>query len=119
MPQIGTDIEQISRIAQALSRTPRFAERLFTPAERVYCEGKPAPAQHYAARFCAKEAFAKALGQPLAWHEVEVVREDDGPPMLRTTGAAAVTLAGRIVRLSLSHAGDYAIAMVLIEDIPV
>ena len=116
MASIGTDIEQISRIALALERTPRFAARLFTAGERAYCDGKGRPAQHYAARFCAKEAFAKALGVPLAWHEVEVVRDEDGPPRVCATGEAARLLAGRPVRLSLSHSGDYALAMVLIED---
>ncbi len=115
MTLIGTDIEQISRVALALSRTPRFAEKLFTPAERAYCDGHARPAQHYAARFCAKEAFAKALGHALAWQDVEVVRDDDGPPEIRVTGAAARALAGRTARVSLSHAGDYAIAVVLIE----
>jgi len=116
MSQIGTDIEQISRIEQALARTPRLASRLFTPAERAYCESKPRPAQHYTARFCAKEAFAKALGVSLSWQEVEIRREEDGPPTLHTSGAAAAHLAGRTVRVSLSHAGDYAVAMVLVEE---
>ena len=116
MPLIGTDIEQISRFEQAMARTPRLAERLFTVAERAYCEGKARAAQHYAARFCAKEAFAKALGVPLSWQEVEVVRDGDGSPAIRARGEAAVALAGRTVRVSLSHAGDYAIAVVLVED---
>lgn len=116
MPHIGTDIEQIARIARALARTPRFAEKVFTAAERVYCDAKAHPAEHYAARFCAKEAFAKAIGQPLRWHDVEIRRDPTGPPTLHATGTAAELLAGRTVHLSLSHAGDYAIAVVLLED---
>lgn len=114
--RIGTDIEQISRIAEAMARTPRFAEKLFTAMERAYCEGKGRPAQHYTARFCAKEAFAKALGVSLSWQEVEVIREADSAPYFHLTGEAAALLANRPVRLSLSHSGDYALAVVLIED---
>jgi holo-[acyl-carrier protein] synthase len=116
MASIGTDIEQISRIETALARTPRFALRLFTAGERAYCDARGRPAQHYAARFCAKEAFAKALGVSLSWHDVEVVRAADGPPVIVAYGDAAARLAGRAVRLTLSHAGDYAIAVVLIDD---
>ncbi|MHB9023624.1 MAG: holo-ACP synthase [Armatimonadota bacterium] len=116
MSLIGTDIESISRMEATLARTPRLAEKLFTPAERAYCDARGRPAQHYTARFCAKEAFAKALGVPLSWQEVEVRREDAGPPYFVITGSAAEILAGRTVRLSLSHSGDYAVAMVLIED---
>ncbi len=115
MASIGTDIEQISRIEASLARTPRLAFRLFTENERRYCERQARPAQHYAARFCAKEAFAKAMGESLSWQEVEVVRED-GAPSIVARGEAARLLAGRPVRLSLSHAGDYALAMVLLED---
>lgn len=116
MSLIGTDIEQISRVEQAMARTPRFVERLFTPGERAYCDAKARPAQHYTARFCAKEAFAKALGVSLSWHDVEVVRGEDGAPSLRTSGVAAQLLAGRTVHLTMSHAGDYAVAFVLIEE---
>lgn len=100
----------------ALTRTPRFAVRLFTAGERAYCEARVNPAQHYAARFCAKEAFAKALGVPLAWQQVEIRREAGAAPTLHASGHAAEQLAGRRVQLSISHAGDYALAVVLIEE---
>jgi len=116
MASIGTDIEQISRIEQAMARTPRFAERVFTAAERAYCEARAHPAQHYTARFCAKEAFAKAIGEPMSWQEVEVLRGESGPPSIHAHGKAAELLAGRTVHLTMSHAGDYAVAFVLIED---
>jgi holo-[acyl-carrier protein] synthase len=114
---LGTDIEQISRIQRVISRTPRFAEKVFTPAERSYCESQGRPAQHYTARFCAKEAFAKALGTGFYWQDVEVVNDENGAPGIRTRGSAAEALAGRAIRLSLSHAGDYAVATVIIEDL--
>lgn len=116
MTLIGVDIEQISRVAAILARTPRFAERVFTDAERAYCDAKAHPAQHYTARFCAKEAFAKALATQFAWREVEVLRGESGPPAIHAHGAAAAALGGRVVRVTLSHAGDYAIAMLLIEE---
>lgn len=116
MVLLGTDIEQISRIERAISRTPGFARKVFTEAERAYCNGRGRSAQHYAARFCAKEALAKALGVPLSWQEVEILRDDHGSPAIRVCGKVGELLAGRMVRISLSHAGDYAIASVLVED---
>src|SRR5260370_32585891 len=59
---IGIDIIEVVRIREVLLRTPRFAERVFTTAERAYCDSRGAVAvQHYAARFAAKEAALKAL----------------------------------------------------------
>ncbi len=83
---VGLDLIEIDRIRQALERRPRFAERCFTPDEIAYCSAKPFPAQHYAARFAAKEAVGKALGRGMTrWREVEVVR-GRGAPTVRLHG---------------------------------
>ena len=58
---IGLDLLEIERFERALERRPRLADRLFTVAEREYAAARARPAQHLAARFCAKEAVAKAL----------------------------------------------------------
>jgi holo-[acyl-carrier protein] synthase len=61
---IGVDIIEIERVAEAISRR-RFRERIFSPAERAYCEDGGSPrriAERYAGRFAAKEAILKALG---------------------------------------------------------
>ncbi|MBP7870250.1 MAG: holo-ACP synthase, partial [Candidatus Saccharicenans sp.] len=59
---VGVDIIEVDRIEDKLSRTPGLKDKLYTPVEIGYCESKKFPAQHYAARFAAKEAFLKALG---------------------------------------------------------
>jgi len=111
---IGTDIEQISRIQRAMARTPGFVKRVFTRAERAYCRRRGHPAQHYAVRFCAKEAVAKALGMPVHWEEIEVIRSAQGVPQVRVNGKTASKLGRRVISLSLAHAGDYATATALI-----
>ena len=65
-----------------LLRTPRFAERVFTVAERQYCDSRGAvSAQHYAARFAAKEASLKALQTGwrggISWQDVEVASKEN------------------------------------------
>ncbi len=109
---------------ETIARTPRFAERVFTPAERDYCESKGvAAAQSYAARFAAKEAFLKALKTgwrgKIKWQDIEVGNDADGVPSLRVTGEATEILkklgASRI-HLSLSHTSEHAIAQVILES---
>src|SRR6476469_10987179 len=90
---IGIDIAEVYRIRETIARTPRFAERVFTDAERTYCESKgAAAAQSYAARFAAKEAFLKALKTgwrgKITWQDMEVVNDADGVPSLNITGEA-------------------------------
>ena len=105
MDEIGIDLLEIERLERALERRPRLAERLFTDAERSYAARRARPRQHLAARFCAKEAVAKALAMD-AWsfRDVEVLG-GDGPPEVRLSGAAAVRARalGVEVRVSLTH----------------
>lgn len=116
---LGVDIIEIDRIEGALSREPRIKQRVFTEAEREYCESKARPAVHYALRFAAKEAGAKALGtgiRGLRWTELEVCRDGKGKPSLELHGTAA-KLAGKIgvsaVYLSLSFTRKNAVASVI------
>ena len=115
------DVVGTARIERLLARHPeRFPDKVFTPAERAYCAGLARPAEHYAARWAAKEAALKALGVPvgLSWHELEVARTASGAPRLDLHGraaAAAATLGATRRHLSLSHGDGYAIAMVVLE----
>jgi holo-[acyl-carrier protein] synthase len=111
---VGIDIVEIARVGEALTRTPRLAARLFTPAEREYCGARHHSAQHFAARFAAKEAIAKAFGRPLRWQEVEITNDGLGKPEAVFAGNACAALAGRRVLISLSHSGDYATAVAMI-----
>ena len=87
---VGLDLLEIERMERALARRPRLAERLFTAAEREYAAGKARPAQHLAARFCAKEAVAKALSlREWSWRDIEVLGGGDTPPQVRLAGTAA------------------------------
>lgn len=119
---VGIDEVEVERLATALAREPGLKARLFTPGEIRYCEARKLCIQHLAARFAAKEAFAKALGTGIAdgvaFREIEVVPENDGRPGVRLHGKtrerAAAAGADRI-HLSLTHTDTRAAAMVVIE----
>ena len=106
-----------------MNRTPRFAERVFTPAERSYCDAKGEAAfQSYAGRFAAKEAFLKALKTgwrgKITWHDVEILNDESGVPVLNLTGEAKRMideLGAAAVHLSISHTAEHAVANVIIE----
>jgi len=119
MVSVGVDIVEVGRIAGAIERWgARFLERIFTPAEIAYCRAKARPAESFAVRFAAKEAFAKALkiGRASIWREVEVVRGESPRPSVQLHGAALSLVGSRRVDLSLSHAASHAVAVVLVED---
>ena len=119
---IGIDLVETERIASALERTPGFEEKVFTPAERSACAGRADRVQALAARFAAKEACLKALGTGwaagLGFSQIEVVREDGGPPSLRLEGAAAeraAALGVTRIHVSLTHQPSAVAAVVVLE----
>lgn len=115
---IGTDLVQVSRVREAVGRwKDRFLLRIYTPREIQYCQGKGSPMVHFAARFAAKEAVRKALGEILDWKEVEIGNGRLGEPNVNLTGKAKKLSRKRGVKrilLSLSHDSSYAIAQVVL-----
>jgi holo-[acyl-carrier protein] synthase len=111
---IGTDIEQISRIQLMMESTPQFVETCFTAEECSYCNCYAQSAPHYAARFCAKEAFCKAMNQHVNWLDIEIINESSGKPVIRLHRNAQSLTAGHSIAITLSHSGDYAMATVIL-----
>lgn len=115
---IGIDVVEVERIESSMAEFgERFATKVFTTGERAYCDSQRRPGLHYAARFAAKEAVAKAfgtgIGKELGWLDMEIVRKDSGEPALQL-GGAGEAFAGRMgiveVKISLTHAKHYAAA---------
>jgi holo-[acyl-carrier protein] synthase len=113
---IGIDILEVDRLEEALARRPNLLSRLFTDAEVDYARTHARPAIHLAARFCAKEAVAKALAlEAWAFQDVEVIATDTAPEV-RLTGAAAARAAelGVQPRISLTHTRQTAAAVAIL-----
>jgi holo-[acyl-carrier protein] synthase len=115
---IGIDVVEVERIASAIQRHGEpFLAKIFTAAEREYCESRKNPAMHYAARFAAKEAVSKALGTGIGGnaglHDLEVIPDAAGAPKLQLSGSAGIFAKQHgitDIQISLTHARDYAAA---------
>jgi holo-[acyl-carrier protein] synthase len=114
---VGIDLLEIERLERALERRPRLAERVFTDAERAYAASRARPGMHLAARFCAKEAVAKALGMTAwSWRDVEVVATE-GAPRVTLTGSVAARAVelGVTATVSLTHTDTTAGAVAVLQ----
>ena len=124
MLTVGVDLVTIARIKRVLERyEERFLQRVFTPAEVLYCRGRTA---ELAARFAAKEAVSKALGvgmrmmarDGIDWRDVEVIGDPRGKPVVHLYGRAArraSELGLTEWAISLSHTHEHAIASVVAQ----
>ena len=127
MKGLGVDIVEISRIRNAIEKYgDNFIGRVYSKFEAAYCRrrGKNGIPE-FAARFAAKEAYAKALGtgisglgrphvpgrpRRISWLDVEVRNDPLGKPEIYLRGEKAEK-----VLVSLTHGVDSAIATVIIE----
>ena len=116
---IGNDLVDLDRFRRVLERRPGLIQKLFTSAERDYALRRSDPTERFAVRFAAKEAVLKAMGVGIGaadWHEIEVLRDEDGRPSLSVTGRAAALADQQGIkswRLTLSHSGIVAQAVVV------
>jgi len=126
MPIVGTGVDlcEVERIKKAITSThgARLLERVFTPREIAYAQGKANPYERYAARFAAKEAGMKALGTGwrggLGWQDLEVINLPSGRPILqlhRRAAEIAEKMGAVNIALSITHTSVQALAMVIIE----
>jgi holo-[acyl-carrier protein] synthase len=115
--RIGVDLIEIERVRRALERYPGFKERCFTEAERAYCDSRPNPPQHYAARFAGKEAVGKALGSGVyfTWREIEIRgRPKPGVHLSGRTAAWAERVEAGRIELSMTHSRELAAAICVV-----
>ncbi|MCK4807009.1 MAG: holo-ACP synthase [Candidatus Aegiribacteria sp.] len=117
---VGIDIVDIGIFKSRLD--DGMVSELFLPGEIEYCSSRARPWESYAARFAAKEASFKALGagmsHGLRWKDVEIVKEESGAVSVQLNGQAleqAKNKQVKQVRLSISHSGENAIAVVTME----
>jgi holo-[acyl-carrier protein] synthase len=119
---VGVGIDQVMVAdfeRQVFVDNKAYYERLFSADEIAYCLGQAAPAQHFAARYAAKEAAVKACNAivPLAYWQIEVQRASDGAPALhfwneQRSGPQRQLTAYRAL-VSLSHTETVASAVVV------
>lgn len=116
---IGIDICCISRLGRALEN-PRFAERVYAREELQYALDRGNNPKHLASAFAAKEAFAKAggwgIGQ-VGLRNVWLLRGDRGPTLGFSEHARflAESIGAKSAYVSISHEGDFAVAVVALE----
>ena len=120
---IGVDLCEVDRVEAAIARHgERFLMRIYTAAERAYCESKVNRMERFAGRFAAKEAAMKAIGtgwrRGVGWRDFEVTRATSGQPVMVFHGVARTIAEGLGVTralVSITHIKSMAMAQVILE----
>lgn len=117
---VGTDVLRISRVSSGVDRWgDSFLSHIFTEGEIVFCRGNRNSLESFAGTLAAKEAAYKALGlgweRAFSWRMIEIVRDAVGRPLVQSSryssDAVRRRLADMRVAVSISHEGEYAVAV--------
>ena len=112
---IGTDIIEVDRIQKAIERWGSgFLNHVFTGEEIQYAQKHKSPAQHFAARFAAKEAVYKAIGNKpdLGWKDLQILNDSQGKPYCVVRNKK---FRNKIL-ISMSHTQNYAVASAIVTS---
>jgi len=109
----GIDIIEIVRIEKAIERWgDSFLHHVFHEEEIAYAQKFKNPAQHYAARFAAKEAVFKAIGDnpKITWKDFKIINNEHGQPFCLFNDKKFK----HKILISISHSDHYAVASAII-----
>ncbi|MCM8783542.1 MAG: holo-ACP synthase [Candidatus Omnitrophica bacterium] len=117
--ETGIDLIETERIRKALNRWgDKFLERVFTSRERDYVRNKKFYYENLAARFAAKEAVFKALGNSkINWQDIEILNNGKGKPRVFLSKKAKGLIGKekiQQIKVSLTHTKNYAIAQAVV-----
>ena len=104
---LGIDLVQISEFRRRMGKGS--LDKVFLPVEL----SQNSRVESLCGVFAAKEAFFKALGRKDDWLDVCVEKKSDGKPYI----FSPLLPISQKAHLSISHTGDYAVAIVLIETL--
>lgn len=118
---VGIDLCDVARIETMLTKYgDKFLEKTFSAEEIEYCQKFSSPAQHYAARFAAKEAMVKALGTgfdgAITMKSVCIAKDELNAPVAVLDANAQTRLkeiGANKMLVSLTHLKDYAQAIAI------
>ncbi|GED97495.1 holo-[acyl-carrier-protein] synthase [Gordonia crocea] len=124
---VGLDLVSIPEFSEQLRQPGTRFTDAFTAGERRDARAGAGDAERsLAARWAAKEAvikawsvsrFARRPALPMIVHsDIEVVTDNWGRPAIRLSGAIGDYLAQARIHVSLTHDGDTAAAVVILEE---
>ena len=120
---VGTDIVKIARI-QEMKSLSAFSEKILSSKEMKIASSfnEKRLIKFLAKQFAGKEAVTKAFGtgirKPILLKNIEILRDENGKPLLNPLGEVKKTMINLGIsksHVSLADENDYAIAFAILE----
>ena len=121
---IGTDIIKTSRIKNSI-KNKKFIKRIYSSEEIKIAKNINRNYNYFAKRYCAKEAFVKALGTGfscnISFKDISILNNNKGKPFIKLNQKIKDIIKKRLriknfsTYVSISDEREYSIAFVIIN----
>lgn len=113
--KIGIDCIEILRLKRMCIVNPKLINFIFSECE-LSINNKNEKYKHYAGVFAAKEAIMKALNPLIPLQDIKKIiiqYEDTGKPYVKLS---TKYIKSKKIQVSISHSGNIAMAVCIVED---
>lgn len=114
---IGIDLIKISRMERFVQKFGRKAlHRFLSDEEMVLVKSHRTASGFWAAKEACSKALGVGIGAECGFHDMVIYKTSNGTPKLQLTKKIIEKFAISDISLSITHDGEYAIAVVAIES---
>lgn len=114
---IGIDLIKISRMSRLLERFGKKAlDRFLSPAEIELVKNHKTASGFWAAKEACSKALGVGIGAECGFHDITIFKSSHGAPNLILSEKIVKKFNILNTSLSITHDGEYAIAVVAIES---
>jgi len=113
---IGIDLIKIDRIKGSIERFgDKFLQRFLSSAEIVLIKNHKTAAGFWAAKEACSKALGCGIGKECGFHDITISKTLKGAPQITLSETLMQNYQVQDISLSITHDGDYAIAVVAIQ----
>ena len=113
---IGIDLIKLDRMKGSIERFgDKFLQRFLSPAEILLIKNHKNAAGFWAAKEACAKALGCGIGKECGFHDIVLSKTPKGAPSITLTKTLLDNYHIRAMSVSITHDGNYAIAVVAIE----
>jgi len=115
---IGIDLIKLDRMKSSIERFgDKFLQRFLSPDEMLLIKNPKTAAGFWAAKEACSKALGTGIGKECGFHDIMLSKTDRGAPQVTVSSKLIEHFNIKSMSVSITHDGDYAIAVVAIETV--
>ncbi|NOQ31480.1 MAG: holo-ACP synthase [Helicobacteraceae bacterium] len=115
---IGIDLIKVERMKRLMERfNDKALQKFLNPSEIKLIKNHKTASGFWAAKEACSKALGTGIGSECSFHDIEISKTLKGAPVITLSEKIVKKFSIEDVSLSITHDGDYAIAVVAIQRV--